>query len=134
VGFSSAGAWFDQDNRWVRWREGVDGPRHGPRVWTKLESGSCGRRPDLCVEKRVGVHASNATRFRDVCFDLQHQKPQPRPELRALAQVFATATAPGFPTIDRNSRRVDGSVRNVPSMRDVTIVTPALCTPRVDMH
>jgi hypothetical protein len=53
---------------------------------------------------------------------------------KRCAQVLAIATAPGLPTIDRNSRRVDASVRNVPSMREVTMVTPALCTPRVDMH
>lgn len=58
----------------------------------------------------------------------------PRVRLETCSYVLGTATAPGLPTIARNSRRVDGSVRNVPSMRDVTIVTPALCTPRVDMH
>ncbi|MGF6733251.1 hypothetical protein OKW50_005396 [Paraburkholderia youngii] len=58
----------------------------------------------------------------------------PKQPLRSPHQAFGMATTPGFPTIARNSRRVDGSVRNVPSMREVTIVTPALCTPRVDMH
>ncbi|CAH2774586.1 MAG: Permease of the drug/metabolite transporter (DMT) superfamily [uncultured Paraburkholderia sp.] len=55
-------------------------------------------------------------------------------EALATLYVLPIAECPGLPTIDRNSRRVDGSVRNVPSMRDVTMLTPALCTPRVDMH
>ena len=38
------------------------------------------------------------------------------------------------PIIARNSRRVDGSSRNAPSMCDVTMATPGLCTPRVVMH
>jgi hypothetical protein len=57
-----------------------------------------------------------------------------RGERREPAYVLAMLTTSGLLTIERNSRRVDGSLRNAPSMREVTIVAPALCTPRVDMH
>src|SRR5262249_13290763 len=40
----------------------------------------------------------------------------------------------GLPMMGRNSRRVSGFLRNSPSIVDVTMVTPGLCTPRVVMH
>ena len=46
-------------------------------------------------------------------------------------QLFDTLNPLECPTMDKNSRRVEGSSRNVPSIRDVTIDAPALCTPRV---
>ncbi len=42
--------------------------------------------------------------------------------------------AEGRPIMLRNSRRVSPPSRKAPIMRLVTIVTPALCTPRVVMH
>ena len=43
--------------------------------------------------------------------------------------------APRLPwIIAMNSRRVEASSRKAPSMREVTIDTPVLCTPRVVMH
>src|SRR5579863_5947768 len=40
----------------------------------------------------------------------------------------------GLPMMLRNSRRVTSLVRKSPSMVEVTMVTPVLCTPRVVMH
>ncbi len=48
--------------------------------------------------------------------------------------VQPTLPLPEFPIIARNSRRVEGSVRNAPSIRLVTMLTPGLWTPRVVMH
>src|SRR5690606_22338437 len=49
-------------------------------------------------------------------------------------QVFGRPLPPAWPTIERNSRRVEASSRNAPSIRLVTMETPGLCTPRVLMH
>ena len=40
----------------------------------------------------------------------------------------------GLPMNCRNSLRVDGLLRNSPNMVEVTMVTPGLWTPRVDMQ
>ena len=47
---------------------------------------------------------------------------------------YAPLPPAGVPIIDNTSRRVVGSVRNKPSMRLVTMLTPGLWTPRVVMH
>src|SRR4029453_4391319 len=49
----------------------------------------------------------------------------------ACAQRLGSCAVVGLPTMERNSRRVEGSVRKLPSMRLVTMLMPGLCTPRV---
>jgi len=53
--------------------------------------------------------------------------------LGAYGVAFLAKLA-GLPMMFRNSRRVSLFSRKAPSMVEVTMVTPVLCTPRVVMH
>lgn len=114
---------------------------------------------DLFVELASAVSAWRTPCW-NICARWRERRGGPpsagsRPTTIIAAMVFMTgwASAPGGspmtwvpegvqpsncprdpPIIARNSRRVASCVRNSPSMRDVTMVTPGLCTPRVVMH
>ena len=73
---------------------------------------------------QIGVAADGVEG--DQPFDHRH-------ETRAARHISSPAPS-GLPMMARNSRRVLESSRNAPSIMEVTMVTPVLCTPRVVMH
>src|SRR5882724_1185954 len=82
---------------------------------------------DVMDQRQVGVdrHRVEADQTADqIERRLAHGKPH----------KFGICAVAELPTMERNSRRVDGSLRKLPSMWLVTMLMPGLCTPRVVMH
>ena len=81
-------------------------------------AGSCAKSISARLESRLVV--SNAISVLD--------------EVQRGLVIYRSSRLAGLPMMLRNSRRVSELSRKAPSMVEVTMVTPVLCTPRVVMH